>query len=536
MAINPAEVQWDDAPIVWDDEKKPQALSKPAQVLAGAMPMFGGAYVGDLMMGLRQPLDAAAQLAARATGRGVPQAEGANQAAMDAYQQNWAPDSRFGASFVRGIGQGLGTAPVTPVMAAGGIVKSAAQGTGMGGAMGALTPVYGAADNADFWQRKQDQAAQGAVGGALFGAGGAALGKALAPKVNPQAQELLDAGVTPTPGQILGGISKRIEEKGRSIPLLGDAITAGQARAIQEYNRAQYRKALEPLGTDARKLADDFPVGNEGIRKVGDTLSGAYESVLAKSQPSAIDKPFKQAIGNLEAMVPKALRDDFTSIIDRELRAKVTTGQTLTPSVAKEIDSELGRLAAGYRGSSSESERTLGRALQQAQAEVRSLFARYNPKQASMLRAIDKGWATLTEIENAGAMLGAKEGVFTPAQFLNAVKKSDKSVRDRAFARGEARNQGIAQAADAVLSQKYPDSGTAGRAMLGALGLGGAGMLSPAIPAAAGIGALAYTPIGQRASAALLTQRPAAVRNAGDLLKELAPYLTAPGAAGLLGL
>ena len=283
-------------------------------------------------------------------------------------------------------------------------------------------------------------------------------------------------------------------------------------------------------------MADDFPVGNEGIRKVGDTLSGAYEAVLAKSQPSAVDGAFKKAIGNLEAIVPKALRDDFTGIIDRELRAKVSPGQTLTPSVAKEIDSELGRLAAGYRGSSSESERVMGRALQQAQAEVRNLFARYNPKQAPQLRAIDKGWATLTEIENAGAMLGAKEGVFTPAQFLNAVKKSDKSTRDRAFARGEARNQGIAQAADAVLSQKYPDSGTAGRAMLGALGLGGAGMLNPAIPAAAGLGALAYTPIGQRASAALLTQRPAAVRSVGELLKDLNPYLAGPGAAGLLGL
>ena len=59
----------------------------------------------------------------------------------------------------------------------------------------------------------------------------------------------------------------------------------------------------------------------------------------------------------------------------------------------------------------------------------------------------DKGWATLTQLENAGAMLGAKEGVFTPSQFLNAVKKSDKSLRDRAFARGQARNEKFAQAA-----------------------------------------------------------------------------------------
>lgn len=534
MPINPAEVQWDDAPIVWDDEKKP-ALSKAGQALSGGLPMFGGAYAADLMMGLRQPLDAAAQMAARVTGLGVKQTEAANERAMDAYRQNFAPDSRPGADLVRGAGQALGTAPITPALAAGGVIKSAAQGAGLGAGMGALTPVYGAQDDAAFWQQKREQAGTGAAGGGMFGGAGAVLGKVLAPKVNAQAQQLLDSGVTPTPGQIAGGWVKRAEEKARSIPLLGDAITAGQQRAINEYNRSIYRKALAPLGAEARKLADDLPIGNEGIRKVGDTLSQAYETVLARSVPSVVDKPFKQAIGNLENMVPTALRDDFRNILDQELRAKVTAGQTLTPSVAKEVESALGQLAAGYRGSSTQAERTMGRALQQAQAEVRKLVGRYNPKEAVNLRRIDKGWATLTQIENAGAMLGAKEGVFTPAQFLNAVKKSDKSLRDRAFARGQARNEKLAQSADAVLSQKYPDSGTAGRQILGALGLGGAGMLNPAIPLAAGTGALAYTPIGQRAMAAAMTKRTPGMRTTGNLLQDLAPYLAGPGAAGLLG-
>jgi hypothetical protein len=515
-------------------KSEPQQMSKAGQVMAGALPMFGGAYAGDLMMGLRQPLDAAAQAAARLTGYGVPQTEAVNQQAMDAYRQNFAPDARPGADFVRGAGQALGTAPLTPAMAAGGVIKGAAQGAGMGGAMGALTPVYGAGSNPDFWQQKQDQAAMGAAGGAMFGAGGAALGKVLAPKVNPQAQQLLDEGVTPTPGQIMGGLAKSLEEKARSVPLLGEAITAGQRRGIEEYNRSLYAKALAPIGKKAE--AKTLPVGNEGIAAVGDRLSAAYEDILARSVPSKVDAPFKQALTKLESMVPRAQRQDFTDIIDATVRSKATPAQTLPPSVAKEIESELGRIASGYRGSSVESERQLGRALQQAQAEVRSLVQRYNPKTAPELRAVDKGWATLTQLENAGSMLGAKDGIFTPAQFLNAVKRSDKSLRDRQFARGNARNQEVAQAADAVLSQKYPDSGTAGRAMLGAVGAGGLGLISPYIPAAGAVGALAYTPIGQRASAALLTQRPAAVRTAGDWLKDLAPYLSGPGAAGLLGL
>ena len=81
-------------------KQQPQTMSKPAQALAGGLPMFGGAYAGDLMMGLRQPLDAAAQAAARLTGWGVKDTEAANQRAMDAYKQNWAPDSRIGSRFV----------------------------------------------------------------------------------------------------------------------------------------------------------------------------------------------------------------------------------------------------------------------------------------------------------------------------------------------------------------------------------------------------------------------------------------------------
>ncbi len=307
-----------------------------------------------------------------------------------------------------------------------------------------------------------------------------------------------------------------------------------QRRAIEEYNRSLYRKALDPIGLG--KEAKALPVGNDGIKAVGDRLSAAYDDVLARSAPSRIDTPFKTALTKIEGMVPRAMRKDFADIIDNQVRARVTPGQTLPPSVAQEVESELGRLAAGYRGSATESERQLGRALQQAQEEVRALVERHNPVTAPELRKLRQGWSVLTQLENAGAMLGAKEGIFTPSQFLNAVKKSDKSVRDRAFARGTARNQEIAQAADAVLSQKYPESGTASRAMVGALAGTGLGYINPAIPAALGTGALAYTPIGQRATAAMLAQRPESAKELGELLKRLSPYLGGPGAAGLLSL
>jgi hypothetical protein len=79
---------------------------------------------------------------------------------------------------------------------------------------------------------------------------------------------------------------------------------------------------------------------------------------------------------------------------------------------------------------------------------------------------------------------------------------SDNSVRRGAFSRGDTLLQNISDAGKAVLPNKYPDSGTAGRA-LAALAAGGtATLLTPAaIPALAlgGLATAAYTRPGQAA-------------------------------------
>jgi hypothetical protein len=215
--------------------------------------------------------------------------------------------------------------------------------------------------------------------------------------------------------------------------------------------------------------------------------------------------------------------------------SKITPAGTLPPTAAKEAESELGKAIRDYSGSAIGSERVLGQALRQAQSNLRDAIAASNPVTGPAIQQVNKGLANLTQLENAGSMLGAKNGVISPAQYLNAVKRGDNSVRDRAFARGTAMNQDLGRAADNVLPSKYPDSGTAGRYIFGTLAGGGLGALNPAIPAAGAIGTLAYTPWGQKALAALLARRPESAQATGDITKMLAPYLGFFGPAGLLG-
>jgi hypothetical protein len=269
---------------------------------------------------------------------------------------------------------------------------------------------------------------------------------------------------------------------------------------------------------------------------VGDFLSAKYNQALDQSVPSVVqgDAAFQGGLSQLSSMVPTQFRDDFIRVIQNNITNKITPGGTLTPSVARAADSELGRIASLYRGSQGGAEREYGLALAEAQQELRSLVARNNPNVAPIINAANEGWSQLVQIENAAATIGAKNGLISPAQYLNAVKKSDDRIRSRGFSRGEAQNQDFAAAASNVLPSQYPDSGTAGRYMAGAILGGGLAHLSPPVLGAGGVAALAYTPtLNQLLSKIVAGNRPDAAVTLSGILKQGAPYAALPLGASM---
>ena len=522
------------------DSSPPLQLGKinPALVNRNGLPMTGA----DVAMGARQPIDAGAQMLTRglaaladkiAPGSSAAQwldsqrqgVEDVNRQAFDAYQQAGGA-TRPAAGIGRAIGQGAVTALMAPLRGAASIPAVMGQGAGIGALSGALTPVY---DPTDFAQQKLGQVAQGAAPGALT-AGAVNLGaRAIAPVMRPAVQAMLDAGVTPTPGQMLGGFFKTAEEKATSLPIVGDAIRYAQRAGLGEYNTALYNRILQPLG-----LQYKGPAGQEGIAAVGDTLSNAYESLLARSAPTPI-AGLDGRLNSLAAIVPTAKRQDFVDAMQREVFDKVTPGGTLTPSVAKDAESAIGRLIRAYRGSPGD-DQLLADAYQQAQAELRNQVAQANPETGPAIQQVNKAWSDLVQLENAANSTKAARagGIVTPADQLRGIKRADTSVRDRRFARGEMPNQDFAQAADSVLSNTYPDSGSIGRLLLGGGLLGGGAMLEPTTLGAAGLASLPYLPGGRQAMAAIMARRPAIAAPMRDAITAVAPYLGV--GSGLFGL
>jgi hypothetical protein len=377
------------------------------------------------------------------------------------------------------------------------------------------------------------------------GAGGALAGNLIArgaariinPQTSPTVKTLLDEGVSLTPGQVLGGAAKATEEKLSSVPVLGDFIKNAQGRGIEDFNRAAYNRALEPIGETAGK---NFPVGREGMALVKDKLGAAYDALLPKLSLKADDQ-LGQDIKSIKQMVQSGLPPAQVARFDQILRENVVRRMTpqgnMSGDTFKIVESDLSRLAKGYKGDSVFDNRQLGDALAQLQVSLRDNLARNNPAQADALAKINEGYANFTRLRRAASSTGSDMGVFTPAQLAAAVKAGDSSVGKGNTAIGEALMQDLSDAGKKVISNKYPDSGTVGRGLLGyGIGAAAGSFAHPAIPLAIGAGAGAYTRPAQAAISAILTKRPEMAVPISELLRKGVPLsaLTGAGASTLL--
>jgi hypothetical protein len=407
-----------------------------------------------------------------------------------------------------------------------------AMGAGQGAAFGAMQPVFDPA--ADFWKEKGKQTAMGAATGAASVPVAAGLSRLIAPQTAPAVRKLMDEGITPTPGQVLGGAFKSAEEKLGSVPILGSAIRSGQQRGVEQLNEVAINRAIAPIGVKLPKGT----AGRDAVQFAEDALGSKYDAVLNQVGAKPMDGQLVADMSQLSAMLnqlPKEAQDKFVRILKNEVADRFQNGY-LTGEGFKAAESNLGQVAGKLLGSSDYDERTLGQAVKQAQANMRSWLDRNAGQQASELAKVNEGWANFKRIQNASARTGNDNGVFTPAQLSAAVKATDRSKDKAAFARGNALMQDLSDPAREVLMNKVPNSGTADRLLAAGLtgGLGtGALTLSPwlALPTVA---SAAYAPGVQRLVANALSTRPTAAQPLAEGVKALSPIIGGGLFGGLL--
>jgi hypothetical protein len=537
-----------------DAATAPAAQSKPLSRIIGAdlegYPVFEDQADNDAVLharvaaskflplgvirGLRDIPDAGAQLLTRGLEAIAPagsdlekwakgqreNVEAINRGAEADYQKNYRPEGTENIPDVGRIGGNMiGAGPVAaavPGVAAASLPIRMLAGAVGGGAAGALTPTE-VPPEGDFWQEKEKQAALGAAGGTIVPVITGGIARMIAPRTAPAVTTLMNSGVTPTPGQILGGVSNRIEEAAQSIPFVGDAIKAARARAVEDLNRAAINRALAPIG---ESLNPDTPLGRQAISEMHDKITANYDQLVPQLNVR-VDQPFVQGLSGPVTQARARLSDpaqqQFDRILKNDIFNKFDPQGGMAGEDFKVADSELKRQIRSYSNSSVASDRDVGRALSEVHSQMSDLLKRSNPARAPELDAADEAYANAVRVEGAAAKPGGDQGVFTPAQLLQSIRQTDPTLRKGAFARGEALMQDLGDTAKSVLGNKVPDSGTPLRAMVagptGLAGLAGLYAVNPmaAGGAAAGAGGLmsAYSRPGVNTLATLLARRPA---------------------------
>ncbi len=159
----------------------------------------------------------------------------------------------------------------------------------------------------------------------------------------------------------------------------------------------------------------------------------------------------------------------------------------------------------------------------------RAALERQNPEYRLPLRAANEAYANYVRVARASSSLGAKDGVFSPAQLGNAVRAGDASLRKMTYGKGGALLQDLSDAAQNVLPSNVPDSGTPERLGTAAV-LGGAAYMEPHAIAATLAGAVPYTSPGMSMLRQWATALPALRQSIAAPIRQGAGML-APSAA-----
>lgn len=407
------------------------------------------------------------------------------------------------------------------------LAQRVVQGAGIGAGQAMTQPVT----QGDFMAEKLKQGNIGAaVGGALpVLAGGVA--RAVSPRasVNPDVALLKSKGINPTIGQTLGGWANTTEQKATSMFGVGESIRTAREGARNQFNKAVLNDVVGAVGGKV----DD--IGTAGVKRAGDIISVAYDDALKGLRGVTLDQTGKAQLANLQAMsanMPDATRNQFNRVISNIVMKRMSPKQGMTAETFKLVESELGSKAAIYSKSMQASERELGDALLEAQNILREQAARQNPVYAAGLQKANQAWARLVRAEGAAKASTVSDGVFTPGQYLGAIKANSKAVRGRDFSRGTALGQELGAAGQRVLGNTYPDSGTAGRMIPMLQGAGA--VANPALTIGGTVaGMAAYTPAVQKALVAAASRRGASAPFTAEQIRKLAPVLN-PLAIGLL--
>lgn len=505
------EVELPDGTILDVDTDDPNVAASAAKsYLKKLQPPMGKGE--RFLQGVKDVSLGAEQLFHRALPLLPERAQAVDQRIGELNEQYRAPE---GIDWMRMAGQGVATAPLA--MAGGPGLMGAVRAGAMAGA---VMPNEDTGEG--FWEEKAMNSLLGAGTSGAAGLAVSGLGRMIAPKVQEGARELMKMGVTPTPGQLMGGGLQRTEGILESIPVLGDAIRSSKTTAIDEMNAIPFKRIAETLGAKP-----PHGIGREAMEGIEATVSDAFEKSVSGLKLQ-LDPGIINGLTSIYQEAKSDLTDDAFRAFDKHFRSKIVSGLkdggADGPKLQRMI-SDLGRLTADYGRDPSAGMKQVGQYLKQARATLDDALMQQNPEAGPAFKAARDAFAQLTILRDAAQRAGSERGVFSPKTLDAAVRAHDKSSGRKAYASGKALMQDLSEPARTVLGASYPDSGTPARMFMGNILSAGTAVASPTTAMVAGLGMLPYAPGLRKLAAGAIAKRPAGAAATREALRKINPFL-----------
>jgi hypothetical protein len=380
---------------------------------------------------------------------------------------------------------------------------------------------------------KEDERLSGAFTNTLFAGLGATAPSVLKRtlKTNPDEdiKILREAGVRLTPAQTVGGRIDKVEEAAsRALFGGGDMALSSRRRAFNDFNTAFLNLAGKYIGF---KLPNNMKP-HARMKAIGEAFDNQYDTIRAQMSV-APDQDLLDDIANLRATINdgSTFSADNASRLNKLLDDQLVR-RTANPIGGDEYKSLQSLLKKRKNEFAKNDNLELADGVENMQAILDNAARRRSPPEVvDMLNETDRGFALLAQAQEAARMAGNKPGEFSPAQLLSRQRAADTRNRSRSFVEGDAEGQRFAEAAQNVLGNIYPSSGTAERlAAAGAVGAA-ANFVSPTSLIPNAMIGIANAPVVRDVLPALFAgRRPAAVEAVGDLMERYKVPLRYAGA------
>ena len=309
---------------------------------------------------------------------------------------------------------------------------------------------------------------------------------------------------------------------------------------MDQFNRATYQDALEQVGGH---LPQNVATGSEGVNYVRGQIGRLYDSIANRASFVA-DQNFNTDLAGIRndlAQTAPGVLQQFDNIVQNQVTGKLRNNG-LTGNQWNDSRSMISNLSRRQiTGNANADNWALHDALDDLTTALNNGVGRSSaPDVLNDLTRANAGWARYKQIEKAAGSTGASNNgnIFTPAQYTSSIRSGSTAAQKGT---NSGLNADFANAAQNVLGTKYPDSGTAGRSLLGLLGSGivTGGLITNPGATLAGLGGVAlgslpYTNLGQRGLAALMTARPQFAQPVANAVRGLGSLVIPGGSAALL--